>query len=231
MTNQEAIDSFHLITPNTLTIGTYAGFAPVCSRNSNGNACGRDIDFLRAFATETNLSITFKFFPFDNIWKRRSWDEIDIAAAGISPLEKRHGPGITWSEPYYTVQRSLLIRAEDSQQLKTMDDFTDRIIAVTQGTTAQFDTEQRKPSNARILYYDGEQGEMIDSLFNGKIDAFAEGDICSRYVAEVLHPSRLDVADVHSMQEPENFAFAVREKSGGLLDALNRFIRINRDQY
>lgn len=231
MTNQRPIEPFHLITPNTLTIGTYAGFEPVCSRDPSGNARGRDIEFLKSFAKEKNLNTTFKFFPFDGIWKRPSFDEVDIAAAGISPLESRHTTGMVWSHSYYTVQRSLLIRAADSQQLKTMCDFNDRAIAVTRGTTAQLDTEQRKPASARIVYYDGEQSEIIECLLTGKIDAFAEGDICSRYMAEVRYLFQLDVVDVHSMQEPEVFAFAVREKSGGLLEALNRFIQMNDNRY
>jgi polar amino acid transport system substrate-binding protein len=223
--------NFDLITPNTLTIGTYTGFAPVSWREYDGTPRGRDIDFLRAFAAKWNLNIVFKFFPFDQIWKRPNDNEIDIAAAGLAPLESRNTPGVVWSEPYYTVQRSLLIRAEDQQHYKTMADFTDKKILVTRGSTAQYDTEQRKPPTASVVYYDGNQAAIVSQLLDKTIDAFAEGDICSHYLATTWYPGQLAVVDVHPMKEPEYFTFAVRKASGDLFNALNAFILTHREVY
>lgn len=222
---------FHLIKPGTLTVGTYNGFAPVSWCDSDGSARGRDIEFLRAFASKWNLDIVFNFYPFDKIWERTSNNEIDIAAAGIAPLKSRQKSGILWSEPYYYVKRSLLIRASDKEQYKTIDDFDGKRIVVTTGSTAQLDTEQRKPSNATIVYYDGHQHEVVKQLLDGTIDAFAEGDICSTYLATRVYPGQLDVTDVHMMDEPEEFTFALREPSGDLLDMLNAFIRDHYKDY
>jgi ABC-type amino acid transport substrate-binding protein len=222
---------FHLITPGTLTVGTYSGFAPVSWHDDNGVAHGKDIDFLRAFAAKWNLNIVIQFFPFDQIWKRTANNEIDIAAAGLAPLESRKTAGVVWSEPYYTVQRSLLIRATDLQQYTTIDDFANKVILVTTGSTAQFDTEERKPETTRIVYYDGDQAGMVSQLLARTVDALAEGDICSRYLATARYSPHLAVIDVHPMKEPEDFVFAVREESGDLLNALNAFILANRDQY
>ncbi|CAF0842811.1 unnamed protein product [Rotaria sordida] len=216
---------FHLIKPGTLTVGTYTGFAPVTWRDDDGTARGRDIDLLRAFADKWNLNIVFHFFPFEQLWQRPGNNEIDIATGGITPLESRKTPGVVWSKPYYTVQRSLLIRATDREQYKTMSDFSGKKIVVTTGSTAQLDTEQRKPTNACIIYYDGNQAEIVSQLLDGTIDAFAEGDICSNYLATTCYPDQLAVTDVHPMNEPEHFVFAVREASGDhLLNALNTFI-------
>lgn len=222
---------FNLITPGTLTVGTYTGFAPVSWCDDDGTARGRDTDFLRAFADKWNLNIVFQFFPFDQIWKRTAQNEIDIAAAGIAPLESRKTPGVVWSESYYIAQRSLLIRAADSQQYKTIADFNNKTILVTSGSTAQLDTEQRKPASTNIVYYDGNQAGMIKQLFDGTVDALAEGDICSHYLATTRYPNQLAVVDVHPMDEPEHFVFALRETNGDLLNGLNDFILSHRDQY
>jgi ABC-type amino acid transport substrate-binding protein len=222
---------FQLIKPGTLTVGTYAGFAPVSWCDEDGTARGKDIDFLRAFAVKWNLNIVFQFFPFDQLWERPSNDEIDIAAAGIAPLESRQTPGVVWSEAYYTVQRSLLIRASDCDQYTTMTDFANKTILVTRGSTAQLDTEKRKPVTANIIYFDGCQADMVSKLFDRTIDAVAEGDICSRYLATARYPNKLAVIDVHPMNEPEDFVFAVREASGELLNALNNFILSHREHY
>lgn len=222
---------FDLIKPGTLTVGTYIGFAPVSWRDDNGIARGRDLDFLRAFAEQWKLNIVFHFFPFDQLWKRPGDDEVDIAAAGIAPLEPRQTKDVVWSEPYYTVQRSLLIRAIDREQYKTMANFSGKRIMVTSGSTAQLDTEQRKPHDAIVVYYDGNQSKMVSELLNGSVDAVAEGDICSKYLANKCYPDQLSVADVHSMNEPENFVFAVRKASMDLLKALNEFIGEHRHEY
>ena len=85
------------IQPNTLTVATYAAFAPVCSSDEQG-VYGRDIDFLRAFAQQQGLAIAFQIFLFDRIWERLGRDEVDIAASGITPLPERQTPGVLWSD-------------------------------------------------------------------------------------------------------------------------------------
>lgn len=213
--------------PGVLTVATYAAFAPVCASDEQG-VHGRDIDFLRAFALQQGLAVDFRIFLFDRIWERPGRDEVDLAAAGIAPLPERQTPGVVWSEPYFTVERSLLIRAGDQAKFKTIRDFEGYTIAATRGSTADIDTRQRKPAAANLVYYDMQE-RAVTELLAGKIDAFGTGDVCSRYLVE-QYPNQLALADVHPMDEPENFAFAVRAASD-LLNALNAFIRENRSRY
>jgi len=215
------------IRPGVLTVATYAAFAPVCSSDEQG-VQGRDVDFLRAFAQTQGLALDFRVFLFDRIWERPGHNEVDLAAAGIAPLPERQTPGVLWSEPYFTVERSLLIRATDQAKFKTIADFAGYTIAATQGSTADIDTLERKPAAAKLVYYDMQERAVVE-LLSGKIDAFGTGDVCSRYLID-QYPGQLALADVHPMAEPENFAFAVRAASG-LLDALNAFIRENRVRY
>lgn len=215
------------IHPGMITVATYTAFAPVCSRDAQGVA-GRDIDFLRAFAQQQGLAIDFQIFLFDRIWERPGRDEVDLAAAGIAPLPERQTPGVLWSDPYFTVERSLLIRAIDQEKFKTIKDFAGYTIAATRGSTADIDTLQRKPATANLIYYDMQE-RAVAELLTGQIDGFGTGDVCSRYLVD-QYPGQLALADVHPMAEPEHFAFAVRTASG-LLDALNAFIRENRVRY
>ncbi|CAF3939698.1 unnamed protein product [Rotaria magnacalcarata] len=212
----------------------------------------------------------FSFLSIRSKLEANSNNEIDIAAAGIAPLKSRQTTGAVWSELYYTVQRSLLICAVDCERFKTMADFTDTTILVTNGSTAQLDTEQRESPSTSIIYDDGNQAEMVRQLRNGTqveltpsdpmgmrrkssesldsddfrripigsdgvsstwVDALAESDIFSRYLEAIRYPGQVSVADVHSMKEPEEFVFAVREASGDLLDALNNFIHEYRNNY
>lgn len=220
-------NQLHLLTPGTLTIGSYGAFAPLCWRDGD-TAHGRDIDFLRAFAAQAGLNVVVRFFDFDRLWERPGRAEIDVAAASIAPLTSRQAPGVVWSAPYFTVQRSLLIRADDVQTLKTIADFAQRAIGVTLGSTAELDTQERKPASTKIVYYDN-QARAVHALLHGRIDAFGTGDVCSHYLVS-RYPGQLAVADVHAMAQPENFAFAVRAASA-LLQPLNAFIDAHRAEY
>lgn len=213
--------------PGHLRVASYAAFAPVCWREE-GKAYGRDIDFLRAFAAEQGLELEVQFFEFDRIWERPGRGEVDIAAAGIAPLPTRRVPGVVWSDPYYTVRRSLIVRAADSERLQTLDAFAGRTVGATRGSTADIDTVQRKPASTLLVYYDMQE-QAVDELLAGVIDGFGTGDVCSQYLVE-RHPGELAVADVHEMEVPEHFAFAVRAASD-LLQPLNAFVRAHKDKY
>ena len=215
------------LTPGVLTVGAYTAFAPVVWAE-DGAARGKDIQFLRAFARETGLAVDVRFFEFDRIWERPMQKEVDIAAGGIAPSDQRRIPGLAWSRPYHTVQRSLVIRSEERANLQTMADFAGRTIAVTRGSTAHLDAERRKPETARIVYFDRQQG-AIEDLLSRRIDAFGTGDICSHHVA-AQHNARLAVTDVHETETPEHFAFALEETSD-LLASLNTFIQKNGQRY
>jgi polar amino acid transport system substrate-binding protein len=215
------------IKPGTLIVGTYKAFAPVCW-SENGSAKGRDVEFLRRFAKERGLAIEFRFFEFNDIWGRPASDECDVAAAGIAPLASRTVKGVEWSEPYFEVKRSLLIRKSDAETLRNMGDFANRTIAVTKGSTADIDTVARKPASTRVVYYD-DQAKAIADLLAGRIDGFGEGDVSNAYLVE-KHPDELALADVHPMAPVETFSLAVRHKSG-IIDELNAFIAANRGKY
>ncbi len=204
------------IIPGTLTVSSYTTFAPV-SWHDGTAARGKDIDFLQAFAAQLNLKLAARFFAFDRIWERPARAEIDLAAAGIAPLANRATQGVVWSDPYFTVQRSLLTHAADRDK-PTIADFAGQTIAVTRGSTADLDTEQRKPATTRVVYRE-DQVIAVEDLLKHNIDAFAESDICSHYMA-ARYPGQLAVVDVHPMEPAEQFVFAVREASGlAVLDA------------
>ena len=219
--------ALNTLSTGVLTIGAYKSFAPVVW-TENGAAYGKDIQFLRAFAREEGLAVDVRFFEFDRIWERPLQKQVDIAAAGIAPSHRRLTSGLAWSSPYHTVQRSLVIRKEDSAQLQTMADFEGRIIAVTRGSTADLDTQRRKPETARIVYFD-QQENAIQDLFHRRIDAFGTGDICGNHIA-AQHADRLAISDVHETDTPEHFAFAM-ENTSDLLAPLNTFIKKNSERY
>ena len=217
------------ITKNILKICTYSGFAPVCAVREDGKTpWGTDISFLEKFAAKNSLKTEWTVFnKFEGIWQLpgKPSPSYDIAAAGITETadRKRESPGVVWSNEYFHVQRSFLIRQADEGRFHTIFDFEGKKIAVTRDSTADLDFRVRHPKEFEVVY-PPVQFKAVDDLLAGKIDAFGEGDVSNEYLA-ALHPGLLTVIDKHDMTagHSEPFSFPVRRDSD-VLDALNRWL-------
>ena len=209
-----------LLKPGILTVCASTAFAPVLYRDKDGALRGSDVAFLSSFAARRGLGVAFLDFPFDGLWLRPGRDECDVAAAGLTEFESRHSPGVVWSNPYYTVLRTLLIRRDQAARLKTIADFPGKTIGFVRVSSAEFDVRARAPKDAVLKPYD-DAGLGIGDLQRGALDAFADGSVTSNYY--VAQFPDLAIIDAHSLDPTEGLSFAVREKSG-LRDALSRYV-------
>lgn len=217
----------HLLTPNTLTLGTYSGFAPIAWQHE-GRTCGWDINFLQRFADQHGLRIETKFYPFAELWERVSQGVVDVAASGITYMPSRERNGVVWSASYFTVQRCLVIRAADHAKYASIADFAEQTIEVTPGSAADIDALQRKPASTRLSHCHN-LNDAVQRLLSGEIAAFGTGDF-SGYDYVRRFPGQLAVIDVHEMAGPEYFAFPTRQASG-IVEALNAYIHAHRHEY
>lgn len=220
---------FETIVPNTLTICTYTEFAPF-SYEENGRIVGSDIFLLESFATEMDLGINFIEKEFAGLWHTPGNDECDIAAAGMMAREDRDLAGRgAWSRSYMLVTRSLLIRMEDIDVLRVPEDFSGKKIVVTPASTAHIDAIDRyEPLGSTIIPVVPSQAEVVRQILSHQVDAFGEGNVSNGYLAEKYVDENgrrlLALADLHSMDLPEDLRFAVRAADEKLLYQLNEFI-------
>lgn len=227
-----------------LTVCTYGGFAPVCYKDENGKLTGLDVIFLKKFADSLGLDVALIEHDFDGIWTMPDENICDVAAAGVQEREKRFvGPGGAWSDAYFQVQRSLLVRTADKAALDQPETLSGKIIVVTRGSTADIDAQTRY-RNCTIQYVDqlaegqaDAQGYIVKTLIaNHKADAFAEGDVSNQYLRSAYEKDvagGLALADIHHIAGTtgETFNFITRNASKGLLAQLNIFIKENKDSY
>lgn len=231
------------LNPRHLTVCTYGGFAPVCHRDPAGNLVGLDVSFLTQFAESLGRSIVAIDKPFDGIWALPGAGICDVAGAGIMQRDDRPpGPGGAWSNPYFEVQRSLLVRAADQAAFNRPGTLTGRKIVVTRGSTADIDARTRYP-NCAILFVDEVAREQPDAqayivktlIANQAVDAFGEGDVSNQYLRDTYTADvagGLALADVHAIDGlKETFNFIARNASSGLLARLNAFIARNKGCY
>jgi ABC-type amino acid transport substrate-binding protein len=235
--------TFITLHPGKLTVCTYGGFAPVCYKDAAGHLVGYDVSFLTRFAGQEGREIVLIEKKFDDIWTLPGKDVCDIAGAGVMRRNDRPvGPGGSWSDPYFQVQRSLLVRAGDKVAFDNYKTLSGKNIVVTRKSTADIDAKKRYP-NCTIQYVDDvakgamDPQEYIVKVLIGKglADAFGEGDVSNKYLRDIYGKDvtgGLALADVHPIDGPtETFNFITRNASYGVLDALNVFIAVNKGSY
>lgn len=226
-----------------LTVCTYGGFAPVCFKDAAGALVGLDVSFLARFAEGEGLALDLIDRTFDGLWALPDMDVCDIAAAGITKLDARYvGEGASWSDAYFRVNRSLLVRAAERPIFDDHAALVGKKIVVTRGSTADIDAQTRYP-DCTLEYVDqvaigqqDPQAYVVQTLLaNREADAFGEGDVSNQYLRDTYGKDvegGLVLADIHPIDGPdETFSFVVRNASVGLLERLNAFIAANKGSY
>lgn len=207
--------------PNVLTVSVFTGFEPFAFY-LGGELVGFDIEILGSFALDQGLETSFiAHRQFNNIWLRPGRNESDLAAAGIAMFEERLSETVAWSDPYYEVQRSILVHEKDVARLRTIEDFEGRSIAFVAGSTADLDTRARAPGDSRLVPIDN-QPQGMRLLRSRQVDGLAMGAPSNTY-NRLIHPG-FALIDVHEFTQPEGLRFAVSAANTSFLDALNAFI-------
>jgi ABC-type amino acid transport substrate-binding protein len=231
------------LVPGQLTVCTYGGFAPVCYKNPAGQLIGLDVSFLTRFAESLGLAIVTIDKPFDGIWTLPGENVCDVAGAGIMRRDDRIvGSGGSWSDAYFQVERSLLVRTAEKAAFDNYQTLAGKKIVVTRGSTADIDAQTRY-SRCTIQFVDeiakgqaDAQDYIVKTLIaSHRADAFGEGDVSNQYLRD-KYGTEIDgglaLADVHAIDAmTETFNFITRNASLGVLDRLNAFIAKNRACY
>lgn len=231
------------LVPGQLTVCTYGGFAPVCYKNPAGQLIGLDVSFLTRFAESLGLAIVTIDKPFDGIWTLPGENVCDIAGAGVMRRDDRHaGPGGSWSDAYFQVERSLVVRAAEKAEFDDYERLKGKKIVVTRGSTADIDARTRYP-RCTIQFVDEIAKDQPDAqeyivktlIANHQADGFGEGDVSNQYLRDKYGKEvegGLALADVHAIDAmTETFNFITRNASSGVLDRLNAFIAKNKGCY
>ena len=226
-----------------LTVCTYGGFAPVCFKDAAGDLVGLDVSFLARFAESEGLALDMIDRTFDGIWALPDMNVCDIAAAGITRLDSRYvGEGASWSDAYFQVNRSLLVRTAEQLVFDDHASLVGKKMVVTRGSTADIDAQTRYPDctlqyvdEVAMGQHDPQEYVVKTLLADREVDAFGEGDVSNQYLRDTYGKDvegGLVLADIHPIDGPdETFSFVARNASTGLLERLNAFIAANKGSY
>jgi ABC-type amino acid transport substrate-binding protein len=182
--------------------------------------------YVQRFADEAGLITEWVSVPFDRSWERAGHDEVDLVATNVASFPDRVSYRGTFSSPFLYEKRALRIRPTDLNTFSQIDDFAGRRVGVVRGTAAERDVQRRAPPGVEVVA--SESFANLYQLFeSGAVDAVAEAEyftLDGRVIPS--HGPEVVLIDLHDLTpgQREESVFVVRDKSDGLLAAINRFI-------
>jgi ABC-type amino acid transport substrate-binding protein len=176
---------------------------------------------------DLGLRIEWKVVPFDKSWELAGKDVVDVVATNLASFPDRVSPGGTFSVPFLYEQRALRIRATDKPKYRTIADFKGRKVGAVTGMAAHRDLLKRAPEGVQVVAA-GTFPELYDQFAKGQLNAVAQAEYFS--LDGRIIPSygpELTLIDHHDLNpgQREESVFVVRDKSTGLLAAVNAFVK------
>jgi polar amino acid transport system substrate-binding protein len=177
-------------------------------------------------AGDLGLRPEWHVVEFDKSWELAGRDVVDVVATNLANFPDRVSPGGTFSAPFLYEQRALRIRAPDVSRYRTIADFVGRKVGAVKGMAAERDLLRRAPSGVRIVST-ATFPELYEQFARGELDAVAQaeyftldGRVIPSYGPDI---TLIDHHDLNPGQREES-VFVVRDKSTGLLEAVNGFV-------
>lgn len=183
-------------------------------------------EYVERFAAEQDLRIDWAEVPFNESWLLAGADEVDLVATNVANFPDRASEGGSWSVPFLYERRALRIAPGDEGRYAHIDDFVGRTVGVVTGMAAERDVDRRAPEG--VIVRRAESFPQLYAEFDaGRLDAIAEAEYYS-LDGEVIpsHGGDVVLIDHHDLTpgQREESVFVVRDRSSGLLEAVNEFI-------
>ena len=204
-----------LVSDGKLTACTDSPYAPF-EFEQDGKFDGIDIELVRAVAGRLGLTADFKDVDFDAIFTALNAGECDIVASSVSITDERKKE-LDFSDGYFEINQSLLVRKGDEATLNDLDKFAGKTIGVQSETTgAAYARENAK--DATIREFTGAD-ELFTALKAKQVDAALQDQPVNAYNAKTT--GETVVAKVFEEAEKEQYGFAMKKGSTELKAAID----------
>ncbi len=206
-----------------IIVGTSADYPPYefyLLPELDSEMVGIDIDIAEAIAANLNVKLEIKDIVFSKLFDELAAGNIDIALAGLTPTESRKHI-VDFSIPYYQAIQNMLIRAEDRNRIKTLEDLRGKIVGTQKGSI-QEDLARNLITGAVFFLHEEIDG-LVAALLQKKVDAV----ILEKPVADtfVLKDNSLLNLECSTDSQPLGSAAAVRKGDAVLLERINQVLQ------
>ena len=221
--NKEASDSSleDIKTKGKIVLGTSADFPPlewVSYKDGGESYKGLDIEIAKAIADSLGVKLEIKNMAFEGLITSLNAGDVDMIIAGMEASDKRKKE-VDFSAPYYSGGQSIVVRAEDKDKFKTLDDLKGHKIGTQLNTVQQTFAEEKFGSD--VQGYDL-NNVLIEQLKNKSVDALFLSELPAKEFAYL----NKDLAFIEDIGAPKEKGFSVAIKKGNqtLLDEVTKIV-------
>lgn len=207
--------TFQPLTAGILSVCTDAPRESFRVEDEPGKWSGFEMDLVAAIATRYGLRFEVTPQPADNIWLAPKAGTCDVVASLVTITEER-AESAAFSDPYFELYESLLVRAADAETLVDVASLEGKTIGVLTGSTGQTYATQNA-TGARLQSFDDAEA-MYKALEGGQIDGVIH-DFPSN-AARALKTGGT-VVSASFQDQVEEYGLVVAPESEELLFALN----------
>lgn len=224
--SDDAIDTSGITTveSKTLTVCSDIPYAPF-ELGENGNYSGIDVDVLGAIGEDLGHKVTFKPTAFDDIFTAMNDNVCDMVASAVSINDERKKT-MLFSDGYFEVNQSLLVRTEDQASYPSLEKLTSRKVGVQSGTTGEDYAKGHKSDVSNIVSLDGAD-DMQAALKSKAVDGLIMDFPVNSYMAQ--QDSSLKVVQTFTNVEREEYGIAMPLDAVELQSAVNKSLGRIRD--
>ncbi|MFL0248133.1 transporter substrate-binding domain-containing protein [Candidatus Clostridium stratigraminis] len=203
-----------------LVVGTSADYPPYefhKSVSGNDEIVGFDIEIAKEIAKDLGVKLVIKDMDFKGLLNALESGNVDMVLAGMTPTEERK-QSVDFSNIYYKAAQTLVVRTEDKDKIKTIDDLNGKGLGVQKGSIQEDIAKNQLPkAQAKAL---GKITDIALALKTKKIDAaIIESPVAKAYVNA---NKDFSISDIELKTEDAGSAVAVKKGETDLVDAINK---------
>ena len=228
-TSNETVSTIEKIKDSgKIVLGTCADYPPYEFHkqiDGKDTIVGFDIDIAKEVAKDLGVELEIKDMDFNGLLAALDTGNVDFVVAGMVPKEERK-KSADFSKVYYNPDQGFLIRVEDKEKYKSIDDLDGMKIGAQKGTM-QEDMALEMFQNSEIKSL-GKITDLILELKNKKLN----GVVLATPVAIAYDKANPDLTlspyisfkkeDVETMEE--GVAVAIKKGEQELVDSINKTI-------
>jgi len=204
-----------LVSAGQLTICSDIPYTPF-EYEDGGKLTGFDVELVDAMAASLGVKTEWKTTPFDSIIPALAADSCDMIASATTITDERKEK-VTFSQPYFDADQSLLILKKDEGTYKSLADLKGKTIGVQAGTTGADYANEHKPEGATIKEYPGGE-DLFGAIAADDIQAVLQ-DFPVNKARAVKNPNQFTVTE--TFPTGDQYGFAVNKPATALAAALD----------
>ncbi|SHH46930.1 polar amino acid transport system substrate-binding protein [Anaerosphaera aminiphila DSM 21120] len=205
----------------TIVLGTAAEYPPYEWHVIDGgkdDIVGVDIEIAKVVAEKLGVKLEIKDMQFDGLLAALKADEIDFVIAGMVITEERK-EAADFSEPYFEQGQDIVIRKEDADKYKSLDDLKGKKIGTQLASTQQFYAEENFDSEIVSI---PDNNNMIMELKNGTLDAV----FITNYPAQQFTNRNEELMIVElDIPNEDGSGIAVKKGNSDLVEVMNEVVK------